>query len=196
MRYSIAVLVLVIGVGCQSGAKKAAEEKKEEAEISQRATQAASAAALKVVQDDESRRRDEAQQAALSKKMMRDMVEKSPATFLTVDNLELVNKGAHRRLDSVSLTNNSKFLVSDVRGNLDLHGDSELPGTGNDVVASIPIELTGSIAAGASMVFSVAQHNLAGGTIQLPSSAFHETFTVTGIRSVGDSDDNPKDGGS
>jgi len=43
----------------------------------------------------------------------------------------------------------------------------------------VPIQLTGAIAPGASMVFSEQQHTLSGAAIQLPKVPSQVSFTVT-----------------
>ena len=81
---------------------------------------------------------------------------------------------------SMSLTNKSKFSMTDIRGTVDYHGEDS-HGNDSGIVAQVPVQLTGAIAPGASMVFSEQQHTLSGAAIQLPKAPSSVTFSVTSV---------------
>jgi hypothetical protein len=71
--------------------------------------------------------------------------------------------------------------MTDIRGTVDYHGGPNDHGDDGDVLAHVPVQLTGTIAAGASMVFSEQQHTLSGAAIQLGKAPSFVTFTVTKV---------------
>jgi len=168
--------------GCGQGkrtAQAAAAQKAQEAEIDERAKAIAGDLVKKAADDEAKSQLAAAQQARDARRAEWQRVVDHPERVLEADNLETAGGGA-RRLTSVSITNKSKYAVTDVRGTLDFRGG----GNPDEVMAKVPIALSGSIGPGASMVFSEREHTLTGVAIKLASAASRVTFTVVGVASV------------
>jgi hypothetical protein len=182
-RLSASAVVLVLAFsGCgqdKKAAQEAAAKKAEEAEIDVRAKAIAGELVQKATDDEAKRQALAAQQAQAAHKAEWQRVVDHPELFLEPSNLETAGASA-RRLTSISITNKSKYAVTDVRGTLDFHGGDNP----EVVVAQVPITLSGSIGPGASMVFSERQHTLDGAAIELTRAATRESFTVVGVASV------------
>src|SRR6185312_10272388 len=137
----IAALLLTAGCGNAEKARQAAAAKSAEAaEIDARA---------KVVAED-------------AIKQLRQNVVDHPASFVESSKLQM--DSGKRRLTSISLTNRSKFSLTEIQGTVDYHAED---GT---VVARVPVQLSGAIAPGAALVFSEQQHTLSGAAAQLASA--------------------------
>jgi hypothetical protein len=195
------VLLLASAASCSSRSKDIAAAKRDvEKDMDGRAAAAASAAVKSAMDDQEKQREERARREADAKRAERDAVMKRPEAFLAATNVQTSKKAANTiALASLSITNTSKYPMTDVRGTLELHGgDMADAGMSTDVIASVPIELSGSIAPGASMSFTAEQHTVSGGSVQVKNPVDRVTFTVTGVRSVGPGageDDATKDGG-
>jgi hypothetical protein len=196
----VAVVALLVGAsGCSSRSKDIAAAKKDvEAELDGRAATAASAAVKQALAEDQKNRDERARRVAEARRAEHDDVVKRPEAFLSASNLQTSRKAAGTlQLTSMSLTNTSKYPMTDVRGTLDLHGTTADAGTTSDVISSVPVELAGAIAPGASMVFTSDAHSLVGGAAPVSGTVDRVTFTVTGVKSVGAGarDDDTQDGG-
>jgi hypothetical protein len=181
----IARAALLLAVGCGSKAQEASQaaaaKSAEEAEIDKRCTVVAQALIEKAAEAADQKREAAERQKLDARTQMRQATVDRPESFLDSNKMQMVDEGK-RHLTSISLTNKSKFSMSDIRGTVDYHGDPGAQGDHGDVVARVPVELTGAIAPGASMVFSEQQRTLSGASIQLPTKAPSiVTFTVTHV---------------
>jgi hypothetical protein len=181
----IALAVLLVGLGCSNKAKEAskaaAAKSAEEADIDQRSKVVAQGLIQKAADDAEKKRQAAEQQKADARKKLQQAATDHPASFLESDKMQMVDQGK-RRLTSISLTNKSQFSMSDIRGTVDFRGGADYHGDNGDIMAQVPVQLTGTIAPGASMVFSEQQHTLSGAAIQLPKVPAQVTFTITNAK--------------
>lgn len=179
---TIALATSLFVVGCSNKAQEvsqaAAAKSAEAVEIDQRSKVIAQGLIQAAAEDADKKRELARQQTADAQKQLHQATVDHPEKFLSSDKLQVVNEGK-RRLTSISLTNTSKFSMTDVRGTVDYHGGADPMGDNGDVLAQVPIQLTGAIAPGASMVFSEQQHTLSGAAIQLPKVPSQVSFTVT-----------------
>ena len=175
----VALAALLLAVGCGNKAKEAshaaAAKSAEEAQIDERSRVVAQALIEKAAEDADKRRAAAEQQKADARKQLQQATRDHPETFLKSSKLQMVDEGKCH-LTSISLTNSSKFSMTDIRGTVDYHGDT---GDTGDILAQVPVQLTGAIAPGASMVFSEQQHTLSGAAIRLPKAPSLVSFTVT-----------------
>jgi hypothetical protein len=180
LRY-LAVAASLFAFGCNNGAKeasKAAAAKSAEAvEIDTRAKAIAENLVQKAADDADKKQQAAKLQKADARRQLQQAAIDHPEKFLESSKLQMVEQGK-RRLTSIALTNNSKFSMTDIRGTLDFHGENGL-GQASGIMAQLPIELTGSIPPGGSMVFSEQQHTLSGSSITLPKAPSSASFTVT-----------------
>jgi hypothetical protein len=187
-------LALLLAVGCGKKAtteQQAAAAKSAEAEeIDKRARVVALELIQQAADDARKQREAEKQQRAAALQQLRQTALDHPGRFLEASDLQVVNDGK-RRLTSVSLTNTSRFAMSDIRGTVDFHGGPDFHGDNGDVLAQVPVQLTGAIARGGSMIFSEQQHTLSGASIQLPKNPSVVTFTVTSVKLGPDDDLDP-----
>jgi hypothetical protein len=178
----VALAVSLFAVGCDSKAKElqqaAAAKSAQEAEIDERSKVVAQALIDKAAQDAEAKRQVAMQQEADARKQLQQAATDHPGKFLESSKLQMVDAGG-RHLTSIALKNSSKFSMTDVRGTVDFHGGADFHGDHGDVMAQVPVQLTGAIAPGASMVFSEQQHTLSSAPIQLSTAPALVTFTVT-----------------
>src|SRR6185312_9378470 len=159
----IAALLLTAGCGNAEKARQAAAAKSAEAaEIDARAKVVAEDLIKKAADDAEKRREADARQKADAIKQLRQNVVDHPASFVESSKLQM--DSGKRRLTSISLTNRSKFSLTEIQGTVDYHAED---GT---VVARVPVQLSGAIAPGAALVFSEQQHTLSGAAAQLASA--------------------------
>jgi hypothetical protein len=183
LRY-IALTGLLFAFGCNNKAKEAnqaaAAKSAQAAEIDTRAKAVAEDLIRKAADDTEKKQQTDKQQRFDARKALQQAAIDKPGDFLDSSKLEMAEKG-QRHLTSISLTNKSKFSMTDIRGTVDYHGDGSR-GTDGGILAQVPVELTGAIAPGASMVFSEQLHTLAGSTIQLPKTPTSVSFTVTSAK--------------
>ena len=181
---AVAVSLMLFAVGCSTKAKEAsraaAAKSAEEAEIDQRSKVVAQGLIQQAADDAEKKRAAAKQQKADARKELRQTAMDHPGSVLESNKLHMINDGK-RHLTSISLTNKSKFSMSDIRGTVDYHGGPDARSDHGDILARVPVELTGAIAPGASMVFSEQQHTLSGASIQLPKAPSLVTFTVTNV---------------
>jgi len=179
---TIALATSLFVVGCSNKAQEvsqaAAAKSAEAVEIDQRSKVIAQGLIQAAAEDADKKRELARQQTADAQKQLHQATVDHPEKFLSSDKLQVVNEGK-RRLTSISLTNTSKFSMTDIRGTVDYHGGADPMGDNGDVLAQVPIQLTGAIAPGASMVFSEQQHTLSGAAIQLPKVPSQVSFTVT-----------------
>ncbi len=192
MKQWIVCGVLVLALGCHGREKKAAAQKQLEAQVEQRATQLASEQAQQLVAQSEERQNAAAQHAADARAALRNKVLASPADFVDIGEVQVVTRDGYQQLVSVALTNHAEFAMTNLSGALDLHGDVDHPGGqpgGGDVVATVPVALTGSIAPGASMRFSAREHTLAATPVKLAQPPSQSTFRVTAVQKVAPVDD-------
>ena len=179
---TIALATSLFVVGCSNKAQEvsqaAAAKSAEAVEIDQRSKVIAQGLIQAAAEDADKKRELARQQTADAQKQLHQATVDHPEKFLSSDKLQVVNEGK-RRLTSISLTNTSKFSMTDIRGTVDYHGGADPMGDNGDVLARVPIQLTGAIAPGASMVFSEQQHTLSGAAIQLPKVPSQVSFTVT-----------------
>jgi hypothetical protein len=177
----IALAGLLFAVGCSDKAQEvrqaAAAKSAEEAEIDERAGVVAKGLIEKAAADADEKRRAEEHEKAAALTQLRQAAVDHPERFLESSMLQMVEEGK-RHLTSLSLTNHSKFSMTDIRGTVDYHGGT---GDNGDILAQVPVQLTGAIAPGASMVFSEQQHTLSGAAIQLPKAPSNVTFSVTNV---------------
>jgi hypothetical protein len=175
----IALASWLFAAGCgdkSKGASQAAAAKSaEEADIDKRAGVVAQDLIQKAVDDAKAKRETAERQAADARRELRQAAIDRPGGFLESNKLQMVDEGK-RHLTSLSLTNKSTFSMTDVRGTVDYHGGD---GDNGDILAKVPVQLTGTIGPGASMVFSEQQHTLTGASIQLPKAPSQVIFTVT-----------------
>jgi hypothetical protein len=175
----------LFAVGCNNKAKEAsraaAAKSAEEAEIDQRSKVVAQGLIQQAADDAEKKRAAAAQQKAEARKKLQQAAIDNPGSVLDSNKLQMVDDGK-RHLTSISLTNKSEFSMTDIRGTVDFHGGADYHGDNGDIMAQVPVQLTGAIAPGASMVFSEQQHTLSGAAIQLPKAPAQVTFTVTGAK--------------
>jgi hypothetical protein len=180
----IALAASLLAVGCGSKAEEASQaaaaKSAEEADIDKRAGAVAQALIQKAAEDADAKRDAAAQQKTDARKQLQQATMDNPGKFLESNKLQMADEGK-RHLTSISLTNSSKFSMTDIRGTVDYHGGPEVRGDNGDILAKVPVELTGAIAPGASMVFSEQQHTLSGAAIQLPKVPSVVTFTVTNV---------------
>jgi uncharacterized lipoprotein NlpE involved in copper resistance len=183
--------VLLLAIGCGNKSKQAeqaaAAKSAEAAEIDNRAKAIAEELVQQAADDAKKQRDAENQQRAEARKALRQVAMDHPGLVLESSKLQLVNDGK-RHLTSISLTNNSKFSMSDVEGTLDFHGGPDVHGDDSDVLAHVPVQLTGEIASRSSMVFSEHQHTLSTSSIQLATAPTGVTFTVTSVKLAPDDD--------
>ena len=171
----IALAALLFAVGCSNKAdeaKQAAAAKSAEAKIDERARVIAQGLIDKAADEAERKRAAAKQQEMDARRQLQQAAMDHPGKFLESSKLQMTSD-ARRHLTSISLTNSSKFSMTDIRGTVDYHGDT------GDILARVPVELTGAIAPGASMVFSEQQHTLSGAAVQLSTAPSHVTFTIT-----------------
>jgi hypothetical protein len=180
----IALTTSLFVVGCNNHAKEAsmaaAARSAEAVEIDQRAKIIAEDLVQKAASDaDQKQQAAEKQKIDARKQLQQDTMD-HPGNFLEPSKLQMVEQGK-RHLISIVLTNSSKFSVTDIHGTIDFHGDDS---HGNDVgvVAQLPVQLTGAIAPGASMVFSEQQNTLSGASVQLSKPPTSVSFTITGVK--------------
>jgi hypothetical protein len=185
MQLRYIALAALFTIGCSNKAKEAskaaAAKSAEAAEIDQRAGAIAQTMIQKAADDADKKREAAEQQKANARKQLQQTTMDHPGSFLESSKLQVVGE-AKRHLTSIALTNSSKFSMSDIRGTVDFHAGSDYHGDNGDIMAQVPVELTGAIAPGASMVFSEQQHTLSGAEIQLPKAPGLVTFTVTKVR--------------
>jgi hypothetical protein len=184
VRY-VAFAALLLTVGCDRKAHEvraaAAAKSAQEAEIDERSKVIAQGLIQKA-QDDANKTRVAAARAqADARKQVHQAATDHPGNFLESSDLQVANDGK-RHLTSVALLNKSPFSMSDIHGTADFHGAGSDGGSPGDVMAQVPIQLTGSIAPGASMVFNEQQHTLSGAGIRLPRDPVQVTFTITSAR--------------
>jgi hypothetical protein len=175
------VLVMALAAcGKSKQVEQQAEAKKaEEAEIDKRAKAIAGELVQKATEDEAKRQELAAQQKQDARKAEWQRVVDHPDQVLEVGQLETAGSST-QRLTRISVTNKSRFAVTDVRGTLDFH----VRDSAEEVAAKVPVTLTGSIGPGASMVFSERQHTLTGAAIKLDKGPTRVTFTVVGVASV------------
>jgi hypothetical protein len=164
----------------QGASQAAAAKSAEKAEIDERSGVVAQALIQKAAADADQKREAEKQQKAEARTQLRQATIDHPGRFLESNKLQMVDEG-RRHLTSISLTNSSKFLMTDIHGTVDYHGGVDYHGDNGDILAQVPVQLTGAIAPGASMVFSEQQHTLSGAAIQLPKVPSSVTFSVTNV---------------
>jgi hypothetical protein len=190
-RIAAPALALLLVIGCSNSVKKeeqaAAAKSAEAAEIDSRARTVALEVVQQAAEDAKKQRDAENQQRADVRKALRQAAMDHPGLFLDSSNLQLVNDGK-RHLTSISLTNNSRFSMSDIQGTVDYHGGADYQGDDGDVLAHVPVQLTGEIASRSSMVFSEQQHTLSAPSVQLPTAPSVVTFTVTSVKLAPDDD--------
>jgi hypothetical protein len=195
---TVLIVGLLVASGCVSEAEKqkqAAEAKqKQDDEIDRRAKVIATEMAAKIEQDQDAKRKaDDAnrQQADEAKHQAevqhaaeaRRKLVQNPAQYFEGASIQLYNKGivnAYRHVVSLSVTNKSRFPVTDVHGTLDFYDANK------EVFASIPLRLAGSIAPGGTMMFNEGQGTLSGGTVQIGKAIASMNFKVTSVKLVGD----------
>jgi hypothetical protein len=169
---AIAALLLVVGCNGNEKARQAAAAKSAEAkEIDERAKVIAEAAIKKAADDAEKKHEADVRQKADALKQLRQNVIDHPGSFLESSKLQM--DAGKRHLTSIALTNKSKFSMTEIRGTVDYHGED------GNVVARVPVQLSGAIVPGASMVYSEQQHTLSGAAVQLANAPPDVTFTVT-----------------
>ena len=198
MRYRhLGLLALLLITGCKSQSEKQREaealNQARQAEIDKRAQAIAEKMAQKIRADEEAKRaedttqeiaRREAESARKARKVdaeaaMRAQIKSNPAPFFQASNIRMLDKGiinSYRHLSSIELTNRSKYAVSRMQGNLNFFDGTD------QVFATIPIGLSGSLAPGASFVFSEQQRTLAGGTVQMTKKPARTEFVVTHVQ--------------
>jgi hypothetical protein len=195
----IALTTSLFVVGCNNHAKEAsmaaAAKSAEAVVIDQRAKVVAEDLVRKAAVDADQKQQTAEKQKFDARKQLQQHTTDHPGSFLESSKLQMVEQGK-RHLTSIVLTNSSKFSMSDIHGTIDFHDDSH----GNDVgiVAQVPVQLTGAIAPGASMVFSEQQNTLSGASVQLSNPPSSVSFTVTGVKVGSEGLDAPPaaDGGS
>ena len=178
--FSVVLVAALTGCGRGKNAAQLAEAKKaQETEINDRARSIAGELTREASELDAKRQAAAAQHARDTRRAEWQRVVDHPEQVLEAANVQTTAGGA-LRLVSVSVTNKSKYAVTDVRGTVDFHGgDSD-----DDVMARVPVKLSGSIGPGASMVFSERQHTLSGAAIKLAKAPSAATFTVVSVTSV------------
>jgi hypothetical protein len=185
------VLLSLLAIGCSNKTKTeeqaAAAASAEAEEIDKRSKIIAQGLIQQATDEANKEREAERQRKADARKELRQALMSHPGNFVDSSDLQMVNAGK-RHLTSISLTNNSKFSISDIRGTVDFHGGPDFHADDGDILAHVPVQLTGAIAPGASMVFSEQQHTLSGVAIQLPKTPSVVTFTITSVKLAPDDD--------
>ena len=199
-RCCVALLVALMFGGCKSQAEKQkeaeAQKQAQEAEIDKRAQAIADKMAEKIKADDEKKRvadeqkraedEEERRRADFTEKLQKQMAESAlrqqlltnPTPFFKASNPQMFDKGiinSYRHLSSIELTNRSKYPVTNIRATLNFLDSS------GQLFATIPVQLAGSLAPGASSVFSEQQDTLKSGTVQMTSKPARTTFAVTHV---------------
>ena len=133
----IALAALLFAAGCGNKAKNeasqaAAAKSAEEAEIDERAKVIAQGLIQKAADDAEKKREAAEQQKADALKQLQQDAIAHPGKFLVSDALQTAGE-AQRRLTSISLTNKSKFSMTDIRGTVDYHGGSDSRSDNGDI---------------------------------------------------------------
>jgi hypothetical protein len=182
LRVAGVVVVSLFAVGCSHKAKdaeQAAAAKAAESQlIDERSRVVAVALIDRATADAEKKRVLDRRRRDLARQDERKSVVDHPGLSLAFSELQFADEGK-RRLTSLSATNTSKFAISKIRGTVDYHGGEHFHGDNGDIMARVPIELSGAIAPGGSLTFDERQHTLTGASIQLPDSPSRATFTVT-----------------
>jgi len=181
----IAVVSLCL-FGCQAAAdKRKAQQQAENKRLEERARSIAGEMAQRATDEAERRQQTALEQARAERELMRREVSEHPAKFLEVGKVQATDHG-WRRLTSLSLTNNSRFAVSNIGGTVDFHGPSDIE---PDILAQVPVQLSGSLAPGATMTFTQDLHNIAGAAgVRFEEPISHVTFTVRSVEAVTDVD--------
>jgi hypothetical protein len=206
----VGLLMLLAFAGCKSQAEKQreaeAQKQAQEAEIDKRAQAIADKMADKIRadeatkrQDDEKKHQDEEDQRkkadetekirrAVQEGAMKSQLMANPAPFFQATNPQMFDKGiinSYRHLSSIELTNRSKYPVTNIRASLNfLDANGQL-------FATIPVQLAGSLAPGASSVFSEQQRTLTSGTVQMTAKPARTTFAVTHVEIMALAGDRP-----
>jgi hypothetical protein len=181
----IALAVSLLAVACDGKSKEAsraaAAKSANEAQIDERAKVIAQDL-IRRAQDDADKTRETAeQQKTDERKRLHQAAVDHPGDLLESSSLQVADDGRHR-LTSVLLTNKSQFSMSEIRGTVDFHGGAGDGGADSEIMAQVPVQLTGAIVPGASMVFSEAQRTIAGAAIRLPRAPLEIRFTVTSAK--------------
>jgi outer membrane murein-binding lipoprotein Lpp len=152
---------LGLASGCHNKKKEEeAQQKAEQAKVEARAQELANKLAPELVDKERS---DERAKQAAETKAERDKMQKDPKAFFEVSGLKVFDlpKGMHS-VQALTLTNKSKFAVELVVARVDFMKDG-LP------AAQIPLKLTGSVPAGGTRTFSVADNTLEGASVEADS---------------------------
>jgi outer membrane murein-binding lipoprotein Lpp len=151
------VVSLGLASGCHDKKKEEEQHKAEQAKVEARAQVLATKIAPELA--DKERSEENAKQAAETK-AEREKMQKEPKSFFEASGLKVFDlpKGMHS-VQALTLTNKSKFAVEQVVARVDFTKDG-LP------AAQIPLKLTGSVPAGGTRTFSVADNTLEGASVE------------------------------